>query len=167
MWTISSVYCGCLVSDSSNDPHLAETGKTLRDLLIRQRKKIMENNVFDNPGHHHWGEATLAWMKKGDNSSAMVHKWQMLMTGFNLLQSTHTKTCAKGCPKYLVSYLEYVHVCTYFISNGMNLCFTFWVVYQTYWNIALGPNMKLTTLPIMAMMLIMLIIYTQLYNACP
>ncbi|XP_071100187.1 epidermal growth factor receptor kinase substrate 8-like isoform X3 [Haliotis cracherodii] len=39
--------------DSSNDPHLAETGKTLRDLLIRQRKKIMENNVFDNPGHHH------------------------------------------------------------------------------------------------------------------
>ncbi|XP_041366479.1 epidermal growth factor receptor kinase substrate 8-like isoform X2 [Gigantopelta aegis] len=36
-------------SDGSEDSadHLADTGKTLRDLLIRQRKRIMGNNVFD------------------------------------------------------------------------------------------------------------------------
>ena len=27
--------------------YLADTGKTLRDLLIRQRKRIMGNNVFE------------------------------------------------------------------------------------------------------------------------
>lgn len=30
-----------------DDLHLADTGKTLRDLLIRQRQKIAGANIFD------------------------------------------------------------------------------------------------------------------------